>query len=148
MAAMILSIGFIGLIEGVVLATTMMEQARRQTLATQILDHEIEKLYLSDWTTITGLTTASTVITIDSLFDQPRLALGDTKSATAPVRFSMTRTITTPTSDTYLREVSFTVTWVVMSGRVVSGSQLIRTYNRSSSAWYGKYGLLLSYQRS
>lgn len=148
MAALILTVGFIGLIEAVGLTSTMMDHARRQTLATQMLDHEIEELYLSDWATISALPTASTTITLDSQFDAARLAVGDDKSGSAPVRFSMTRTVTSTDPVTNIREVNFTVTWVVVSSRLVSGSRLTTTYNRSNSAWYGKYGLHLSYRRT
>ena len=57
MASLILVVGFIGLIEAVTLASNTMDHARRQTLATQIVNHEIEKLRFSSWTTISALPT-------------------------------------------------------------------------------------------
>jgi Tfp pilus assembly protein PilV len=149
MAALILTVGFIGMIEAVTISSSTMDHARRQTLASQIITHEIEELYLSSWTTLSGLTTASTAITIDSQFDQARLALGDDKSGTARVRFSMTRTLTSSDPVTNIREVNFTVTWVVTTSRRDSaGNPLTFTYTRANSAWYGKNGLHLSYQNS
>lgn len=148
-AALILVVGFIGLIEAVTLASNTMDHARRQTLATQIINHEIEELRLSSWTTISALPTASTAITIDSRFDPARLALGDDKSGTAVVRFSLARTVTNPDPVTNIREVNFTVTWVVTTSRVgANGNRLTFTFSRANSAWFGKYGLNLTYQQS
>lgn len=148
MAALILAVGFIGLIEAVTLSATSMDHARRQTLATQIINHEIEELRLASWTTINGLPTASTSITIDSQFDQARLSLGDDGSGSSIVRFSLARTMTSPNPVTNIRQANFTVTWVVTTSRLSGGSRLTFTYSRSASAWYGKNGLNLSYQQS
>jgi len=148
MAAVIMMVGLIGLIEAVAVASSTMDRARRETVATQIIGHEIEKLYFSSWTTIAALPTASTAITIDSQFDQARLALGDDKSGTALVRFSLARTVTSPDPVTNIREVNFTVTWIVTTSRLSGGSRVTFTYTRANSAWYGKYGLPLSYTQS
>lgn len=149
MASVVMLVGLIGVIEAVAVASTTMDHGRRVNLATQILNHEIEKLYLSDWTTISGLTTASTSITIDSQFDQARLALGDDKSASAIVRYTMSRTVTNPDPVTNIREINFTVTWVVKTSRLDSGGSLVSfTYSRANSVWIGKYGLQLSYKQS
>ncbi|MDB6165367.1 MAG: hypothetical protein JWQ83_507 [Lacunisphaera sp.] len=149
MASLMLVVGFIGMIEAVTLSSKMMDAARRQTLANQIINHEIEKLRLASWTTISGLPTTSTAITIDSKFDQARAALGDNGTSTSPVIFSLARTLTSPDPVTNIREVNFTVTWVVKtSRRDGSNNPLSFTYTRSNSAWFGKYGLNLTYQRS
>jgi Tfp pilus assembly protein PilV len=149
MATLVLMVGFIGLIEAVTVTTNTMEHARRQTLAAQILNHEIEELYLASWSTISGLPTTSTTLTIDSQFAEAREALGDDGSANAVVRFSLSRTVTSPNPVTNVREVNFTVTWVVTtSRRDNSGNRVTFTHTRSSSAWYGRYGLPHSYQQS
>lgn len=49
---------------------------------------------------------------------------------------------------TNVKEVNFTVTWVVTTSRRTGGSILTFTYSLSNSAWFGKYGLNLNYQRS
>jgi hypothetical protein len=141
MAAVILVIGFIGMIEAVTISSGMMDHARRQTLASQIINHEIAKLRFADWTTISALPTASTAVTIDTQFS--------TAIASSGATFSLARTVTSPDPVTNIRQVNFTVTWVVTTSRRDSlGSLLQFTYRRSNSAWYGKYGLNLSYQRS
>ncbi|MBM3855138.1 MAG: hypothetical protein FJ399_18620, partial [Verrucomicrobia bacterium] len=68
MATLILMVGFIGLIEAVTVASNTMDHARRQALAAQILAHYTEELYLASWSTISGLSTSSTSLTIDSQF--------------------------------------------------------------------------------
>lgn len=149
MASLILVVGFIGLIEAITVTSTMMDHARRQTLATQIINHEIEALYLSNWSAISALPTTSTTLTIDSQFDQARAALGDDKSTDANVRFTLTRTVTTTDPVTNIREVNFVVTWVVTSSRTnSSGTRLTTSHTCANSAWYGKNGLHLSYRQS
>ncbi len=167
MATVIMMVGFIGMMEAVAISANTMDHARRQTLATQIINHEIEELFLASWATISALPTASTAITIDSRFADARLAVGDTGTATSIVRFSLARTVTSPDPVTNIREVNFTVTWVVTTGRVGSavsqggrtaataaddyGSNLRRantTHTRANSVWLGKYGLQLSYPQS
>ena len=141
MAATVLVVGFIGLIQAMTVSSAMMDAARRQTLAAQIMNHEIEKLRFASWTTISGLPTASTAITIDPQFT--------TAIAASGAAYTLTRTVTSPDPATNLREVNFTVTWVVTTSRhKQDGTILTFTYTRSNSAYFGKYGLNLTYQRS
>ena len=139
MAAIILVVGFIGLLEAMTLGSQMMDNSRRQTLAVQIITNEIDKLRLADWNTVSGLPISSTPITIDSQFNAAIASSGAT--------FTLTRTLTSPDPYTNIREVNFTVTWVVASNRSNSGTLLRYTYSRTNSAYIGKYGLNLSYQR-
>jgi Tfp pilus assembly protein PilV len=62
MAAIILTVGFMGLIQAVTICSGMMDQARRETLAAQILNNEIEQLRLTNWSTISSLPTIQTTI--------------------------------------------------------------------------------------
>ena len=141
MAATILVVGFIGMIEAMAVGSRMMDAARRQTLADQIISHEIEKLRFASWSTITGLPTINTPVTIDTQFTSAIAASGAT--------FTLSRTLTSPDPATNLREVNFTVTWVVRTSRHnLGGALLTFTYTRSNSAYFGKYGLNLTYQRS
>ena len=140
MAAIILVVGFIGLLEAMALGSHMMDNARRQTLAAQIITNEIDKLRFASWTTVSSLPVSSTAIAIDSQFNAAIASSGAT--------FTLTRTLTTPDPDTNIKEVNFTVTWVVASNRSNSGTLLRYTYSRTNSAYIGKYGLNLSYQRS
>ena len=189
MASVILVIGFVGMIEAVTLSARMMDSARRQTLASQIINHEVEKLRFNDWTTISGLPTTSTTVAIDLPFwptwgsvtsyfpnnvvtyngvsyrciatNSGRVppnatywtavtsALTTDIVVTQGATFTLARTVTSPDPVTNIREVNFTLTWVVTtSRRDSSNSPLTFRYTRSNSAWYGKYGLNLTYQRS
>jgi prepilin-type N-terminal cleavage/methylation domain-containing protein len=138
MAALILVVGYIGMIEAVTTSSTIMDHARRQTLATQIINHELEKLRFYSWSQIQALTATSPTPAIDSQFTTAVAASGAT--------FTLTRAVADPVTN--IREVSYTVQWVVTTSRLKpDGSLFTLTYTRSSSAWYGKYGLSLSYQR-
>ena len=186
MAAVILLVGFIGMIEAVVIGAGMMDNARRQTLAAQILNHEAESLRLLSWTAINALPTAST--TLGAAYNAATAyVVGDTVSYggawyrctqagtgqtpgtgssywrvdTPPyanslstdgvalgATFTLTRTTATVVSGS-LREATFTITWVVnTSRRDTLGNLLTFTYSRTLPAYYGKYGLNLTYQRS
>jgi hypothetical protein len=188
MAAAILVVGFIGMIEAITLASGMMDHARRQTLANQILNHEIEALRLQSWTGIAALPTSSTSLGAayaggttyyvgdtctynGAWYRCIQRGAGQTPSAgsaywsvdtppysnafttsTSGVALGATYTLSRTVSDVFsgsVREITFTVTWVVTTSRRDSfGNPLQFTYRRASSAWYGKYGLNLTYQRS
>lgn len=146
MAAIILTVGFMGLIQAVTICSGMMDQARRQTLASQILDHEIEELRFLDWNGIKALSTTTQSVAIDPQFDNDRVALGDNLTATAPVKFTVTRKVADVLDS--LRQVTVTVTWVVTSSRKnTNGSAVQFTYVRVNSAYFGNNGLNLTFQR-
>ena len=200
MASVILVVGFVGMIEAVTLSASMMDSARRQTLAAQIMNHHIERLRFVSWstTTISGGTTftgginglGNTAVAIDTPYWPAwssatpyavnrvvsysgayyRCILAPTANqvptnttywtatttaqttdivVTQGATFTLARTVTSPDPVTNIREVNLTVTWVVLTSRLDSGgSRVSFTYTRSNSAWFGKYGLNLSYQRS
>jgi Tfp pilus assembly protein PilV len=150
MASVILVVGLMGMIQGVTIGSEMMATARRQTIAAQILEHEISKLRLADWATVSALTNSSAA-TYDS--DQASI---DTAIAASGVSFNLARTVTLITTDLY--EVAFTVTWTksgtTTAATTATGSWLnklsfagsapiARTYTRKSTAYFGKYGLNL-----
>lgn len=150
MASVILVVGLLGMIQGVTIGSEMMATARRQTIAAQILEHEIGKLRLKDWTYINGLA-SSAAVTYDS--DQAPL---DASIAASGVTFTIASTVTTITTD--LREVTFTVTWTKSGTSAAAAtttgswleqlsfarsSPIARTYTRISTAYFGKYGLNL-----
>ncbi|HRG56118.1 MAG TPA: hypothetical protein PLG56_08770, partial [Lacunisphaera sp.] len=59
MAAVILVVGFMGMIQAITIGSEMLATAQRQNLAAQILDHEIGKLRLNSWSSISALTDTS-----------------------------------------------------------------------------------------
>jgi Tfp pilus assembly protein PilV len=155
MAAVILVVAFFGMIQAITIGSEMMATARRQTIANQIITHEIEKLRLKDWTTISNYTAiASATYTSDS-------ADINAEIAGSGVSFTLATAVVTPTTD--LREVTFTVTWTKSGTTTASGTTsgsllnqlsfsrlgpIARTYTRVGVAYFTKYGLDLSTQRS
>jgi Tfp pilus assembly protein PilV len=187
MAATILVVGLMGLIQAVTVGSEMLATARRQTLAAQILDHHLEQLRFEDWTTLSGYAAGPTTVTIDGQFRKAwnsttAYAIGDTacqanvwyfctaahtnralsnssfwRPATAEeagimsdtnrahgTTYALTRTVANVAGATNLREITFTVTWSMQA----SGFSAARTYTRKKSAYFGKYGLNQTMQRS
>lgn len=60
MASVILVVGFIGMIQAVTIGSEMLATARRQTIAAQILNHEMERLRMVSWTSLSNLATTTT----------------------------------------------------------------------------------------
>lgn len=158
MASVILVVGFIGMIQAVTIGSEMLATARRQTLAAQILNHEMEKLRLTAWTSLSGLGDYSasnyTALTPDD-------TTFDTAIAASGVTFRIERDVTTVTTD--LLEVTLTLTWT-KSGTTTAAatptgswldriafhreSPIARTYTRRTTTWFTKYGLNHAAQRS
>jgi hypothetical protein len=144
-----------GMIQAVTIGSEMLATAKRQALAQQILDHEMEKLRLSGWSTVSGLSsTGASAYTSD-------LAALNSAIAASGVTFNLSRSVATLTTD--LVEVTFTVTWTkggtTTAASTPTGSWLqqlsfyrespvARTYTRKSTTWFGKYGLNQAAQRS
>ena len=59
LASTILLVGFVGMIEALAVGSEMLDTARKQTIAAQIMQGEIEYLRLQSWSTIQGLTTTT-----------------------------------------------------------------------------------------
>ena len=156
MASVILVVGFIGMIQGITVGSEMLATARRQTLAAQMLNHEIEKLRLTSWSTISGYSTSSdTTVAIDSQFNNSIAACGLTS---ADITFTLRATDFT----TDLREISFKLIWTKSGSSTAAvtptgswldqlafyrPSSIARTYTRKTSAYFSKYGLSLNAQR-
>src|SRR6478736_7583529 len=154
MASVILVVAFFGMIQAITIGSEMMATSRRQTIASQIITHEIEKLRLKDWTTIYAYTAIpSATYTSDS--DDLNAAI-----AGSGVTFTLATSVSTVVTD--LREVTFTVTWTksgtTTAAAATSGSWLqrltfsgqspiARTYTRVGVGYFTKYGLNLSTQR-
>jgi Tfp pilus assembly protein PilV len=154
MASVILVVGFIGMISAITIGSEMLATARRQTIAAQILDHEIGKLRLSTWTSISAL-----IDSAGTTYNSDLTSLNNAINSSG-VTFNLERDVTDLTTD--LREVTFIVTWTksgtTSAAATATGSWLERlsfsgaapiqrTYTRKSAAWFGRYGLNLNMQR-
>jgi len=155
MAAVILVVGFMGMIQAITIGSEMLATAQRQNLAAQILDHEIGKLRLNSWSSISALTDTSA-----ATYSSDLTAINNSITSSG-VSFQLERDVTDLTTD--LREVTLTVTWTKsgtttdataatgswLQGLSFSGAAPIaRIYTRKSTAYFGKYGLNLNVQRS
>ncbi|RXK54833.1 prepilin-type N-terminal cleavage/methylation domain-containing protein [Oleiharenicola lentus] len=155
MASVILVVAFMGMIQAITVGSEMMATARRQTLAAQILEHEVGKMRLLPYATVSGYAAGPTAMTIDSRFDDALSSCGLTAS-------SMTLSRTTSNVTTDLKEVTLTLIWTksgsTAAATTPSGSwfdqiafyrptSASRTYTRKTTAFFGKYGLNNSIQR-
>lgn len=108
------------------------DSARNISLASQIMQSEIEKMRLKDWSVVSGYapdpaTPTTTEPGIDPAF------------ASVSSRFRLVRTTSTPTGQTDVRKIVLTVTWTGADGRTMS---------RSYTTYYGRYGLWDYYYNS
>lgn len=126
-AATVMMFGVVGMIQVVVSGSEMLDVARRQTVATQIIHSQIDQYRATiptSWSSISNGTT-----TID---------LTATSFASVSTGFSCSRTISNVKSDGTLKKVTYTVTWTGNTGQ---------SYSRTGSTYIGKDGLYVAFQR-
>ncbi len=162
MATVILVVGFMGMIEAITIGSELLAAAERQTLANQIINHEFDRLRQMPWSLnsgnyISGLSTGTTTLTIDSQFNTALAANGGSAN------WTLTRTVTDINPNgTSLRSITVTVTWTksgtTAAASTATGSALDklayfrhgpvrRTYTRSGTVFFGPSGLNLTVQR-
>jgi Tfp pilus assembly protein PilV len=125
MAAAVMLAGVVGMIQVITSGSMVLDMSRKQTIATQIIHSEIDKLHLSDWTTVSALPTSATAITINSSLQ------GVSQG------FTCTRTVTTV--KTNMKMITFTVQWTGNTGH---------PYQVSGSTYFGNNGLYVTYRKS
>ena len=160
MATVVTLVALVGLIAAITMGSEMLDVARKQTVAMQILRNEVEHVHLKDWSSFPSVLPASFSITINdtgnglsagSAADQNAFALTNaTNLSVGPYTFNnglmsvakdFTCTLTiaaVPLRANVLR-FDYTVTWK-------TGNQH-KTYTRTSSTYYGKNGLNVYYRR-
>jgi Tfp pilus assembly protein PilV len=102
-------------------ALLSLDTARNLTIGGQIMQSEMEKMRLKDWTTISAYPAGPTTLTIDTVF---------TSNPIIGSRFRLSRAVTTPETD--MREIRLTITWRSIDGRTIS---------RSYTTHYSRFGL-------
>ena len=157
MASVILVVGFMGMIQAITLGSEMLATARRQTIAAGILNHEMEKLRLEDWTALSAEASAAAATYASDL------AAINTAISESGVTFTLAKSVSNSSVTTDLIEVTLTVTWTkagtTTAANTPTGSWLnrlafyretpvARTYTRKCTAWFGKYGLNYTARRS
>jgi hypothetical protein len=124
-AAGVMLAGIVGMIQVVISGSEMLDVARKQTVAMQIIHSQIDDIRLNDWTTVNALPTSSTSVSVNASL------------ATVATGFTCSRSISTV--KTNMKQITFTVTWTSNTGR---------RYTRTGSTYVGKNGLYVTYQRS
>jgi Tfp pilus assembly protein PilV len=152
--ALILVVGFIGLIQAVTIGTQLLDTAQKEQIAIQIIDAEIEKLRAGTVADIVDLTepggytmtlTESGEYTITVTDTGAVLSGATTRFALAgnPSLMAQAKGFTCSMVKTDIRadfrKVAYTVTWKGNTGR---------SYSRSAEMYFGLNGLQLSYQKS
>jgi hypothetical protein len=142
-AAGVMLAGVVGMIQVLVSGSEMLDVARKQTVANQIISSEINQLHLTDWTTISGwsgsyVDNTSSPVQLNSLsgssfFGYPEL----TSFQTVGRDFKLIRVVSSV--QTNLKKITITVKWTGNTGRA---------YSRSGSTYVTKNGLYVTYQRS
>lgn len=157
MAATIMLVGIVGLIDAVATMSESLDTARKQQVAVQIISAEIERLRGKSWSTIVNLPASATIrigpggaisgdathfvlsnYTADTADDNTTLAslgIGFTCTAT---RTWLRPSGATAATATFVK-MAYTITWTSNTGRV--HSHTVETY-------LGQNGLHLSYQQS
>jgi Tfp pilus assembly protein PilV len=149
MAAVIMLAGVVGMMQVIVSGSEMLDVSRKQTIATQIIHSEIDRVRLDTWAQLSNGTTTillADAATPDSTSARytysahPQMWTMLTRSS-----FTCTREVTDVRTD--LKKIVFTVTWLGNTNRVV-GATNTRKYTRTGSTYFGKNGLYVTYQRS
>ena len=152
LAATILLVGFAGMAEALMIGSGMLDTARKQTIAAQIMQSEIEYWRLRPWTTITdtGASGLKTSDHPDYLDRYPEFASGNL-AALASTSFKFSRTVSyVPDRSNQILQVAMTVTWISITGKPTSetwASTSSKLHSRSCNAYIGKYGLNVAYQK-
>jgi Tfp pilus assembly protein PilV len=121
MAAIVMALAITTAITALQRGFASLDTARNLVTAGQIMQSEIEKMRINNWSVVSGYPTTATTLTVDSVFTA-NPAIGN--------RFSLTRSVSDPKSD--LREITFTISWNNYDGRTMS---------RSYTTYYARYGL-------
>jgi Tfp pilus assembly protein PilV len=126
LAAALLAMSVVGMIQAVTYGSQMLDVSRKQTVAAQIIRTEIDKLHLTDWATVSGYSASATAVTLDPSF------------AGVANGFTVSRKAVLVATRTDFKKITFTVTWRGNTGR---------SYSRSGSTYFGKNGLYVTYRQ-
>ena len=149
MAAVVMLAGVVGMMQVIVSGSEMLDVSRKQTMATQIIHGEIDRLRLSTWSQLSNGTT--TILLADAATPNNTSARYTFSSYpelwTTLTRSSFACTYVISDVRTDLKKIVFTVTWLGNTNRVV-GATNSRRYTRTGSTYFGRNGLYVTYQRS
>ncbi len=157
MATVVTLVAVVGLISAVTMGSEMLDIARKQTVAMQIIRNEIDGIHLQNWAMVSGTLPVSATVTINdngtdftvSTGAADKQAFALTNYSSSPANYNLglmnvakgfTLSLTkSATSQANLWALTYTVTW--------NGGNMRKGYSRSSVTYYGKTGLNLYYQK-
>jgi Tfp pilus assembly protein PilV len=143
LAAAVMLAGIVGMIQVIASGSEMLDLARKQTIATQIIQNEIGKLHLADWSTVSGYTNADATLGTEITSNITNSSDSSYQNAaTIFQNFKCYRFVSDVRTD--LRKITFTVKW--NTGNI--GRSYSRSYSRTGSTYVSKNGLYVSYQRT
>jgi len=150
LAATILLVGFAGMATALMVGSEMLDTARKQTIATQIMQGEIERLHMLSWSDPDlSVTTAPQDVKVMSDSSVAILLWNHNNNITlptppAPVKvkeLSLLFQCVREVQDVHpgeLRQITLTASWTSITGK---------PHSRSCNAYIGKNGLNVSYQK-
>ncbi len=138
-AAGVMVLGMVGMIHVITQGSQMLDLARKQTVAMQIIHGQIENIRLMTWSQVNSLDNNITVWVreADDAYNQSAGFDFGTNITAVSTGFRCKRVITSVRTD--MVQVTYTVTWTGNTGR---------SYSRTGSTYLGKNGLYVTYQRS
>ena len=142
LAAAVLIAGVVGMIQVVASCATMMDLAKKQTIAAQIIQDQIGKVHLIAWSALPA--SGNYNFTPDSSFSASAQALYNPNANNASQDNKFFYTIVDVPSKTNLKQITYWVTWY--TGR--TGDTNLRKYARRGTTYVSKNGLYVTYQRS
>lgn len=119
MAAMIMALVLSTAVTVLQRAFISLQNARDLNIASQMLQSEMEKMRLADWTTVSSFTTSATTVTLDPAF---------TTNPFVGNRFALSRTVADPRTDT--RIITLQVVWLGADNRPLTRHLAMR-YSRN-----------------
>lgn len=119
MAAMIMALVLSTAVTVLQRAFISLQNARDLNIASQMLQSEMEKMRLADWTTVSSFTTSATTVTLDPAF---------TTNPFVGNRFTLSRTVADPRADT--RIITLQVVWLGADNRPLTRHLAMR-YSRN-----------------
>lgn len=155
MAMVVLLLAVVGVIQAITIGSEMLDVARKQSIAMQLINNEIENVRLQPWIkvsaftnpTITILDDGSSFSTATSTDAKQSFALTNYTISTADDNTTLMRQAkgftlslaSSPVHPANLIQLTYTVTWTAGNAR--------KSYSRSGTTYYGKYGLNTFYQK-
>jgi hypothetical protein len=133
MATAVLAIALAGMVQAMGTGSEMLDTARKQTIASQVIQSEIERLRMLTWT-------AGSLPSDLNVTDQPAaVSINSSLAQVAPaIVFRCTRTVQLANERPDLRQVTITVSWTGITGK---------THSRNTNVYVGKNGLNVAYQK-